>query len=69
MCVYIVGNRLEILQELLGLIDDVLIFKDRAVVGKVDSGRLRGQLAMNSLSVGMSLAECLESCDSLCSVE
>jgi len=42
MCIYVVGNRLKILQELLGLVDNVLILKDRTVVGKVDSSGLGG---------------------------
>lgn len=56
----IISDRLEVGQNFLGLIDDGLVLENRAVVGEVDSGRLRRELTLNALSVSMTLAEGLE---------
>lgn len=59
------SDRLEVLQELLGLIDNSLVLEHRAVVCKVDGGRLGGVLCVYPLCVAVTLAEGLESGDGL----
>ena len=67
MLVHIVGHGLEVAQNTLSLIDNSLVLKDRAVVGKVDGGGLGRVLAVNALSLSMALAESLQGCDGFCS--
>jgi hypothetical protein len=57
---------LELLEQLLCIIDDNLIFQYRTIVRKVDRSGLRGKSSVDSLSVAMPLAECLERRNGLC---
>ena len=61
----VVGDGLKVLQNLLRLINDGLVFEDRAVVGKVDGGGLSVELSLYPLCVRVALAEGLESSNSL----
>lgn len=56
---------LELLQQLLCLIDNSLVLQYRAVVGKVDGRWLGRQSPVDSLSVGIALAEGLEGSNGL----
>ena len=53
-------HRLEVLEDLLSLINDTLVFQDRTVVGEIDVCGLRLQLSSDALSVSMAFAEGLQ---------
>ena len=63
---HIVGDGLEVAEDLLGLVDNGLVAEDRAVVCEVDGRRLGRELAMDALGVGIALPERLEGRDGLC---
>ena len=62
----VVGDGLEVLQELLGLVNDSLVFENSTIVIEVDSGGLAVELSVYPLRVRVALAEGLESSDGLC---
>lgn len=62
----IVCHRLEGLQDLLSLIDDVLVLENSAVVCEVEFGGLRFQRGGNTLGVAVTLPKSLERGNSLC---
>ena len=63
----VVGDRLEVLNDLLGLVNDGLVLQHGAVVREVDGRRLRGILPVFALRVAVALAEGLDAGDGLCS--
>ena len=65
MRAHIVGDGLEVAEDLLGLVDNGLVAEDRAVVCEVDGRRLGRELAMDALGVGIALPERLEGRDRL----
>ena len=69
MRAHIVGDGLEVAEDLLGLVDNGLVAEHRAVVCEVDGRRLGRELAMDALGVGIALPERLEGRDGLCRVE
>lgn len=68
VCAHVVGDRLELLQELLGLVNDGGVPQNRAVVSEVNSGGLRIELRVDALGIRVPLAEGLEGGDGLCSI-
>ena len=64
--VHVVGDGLEVTEDLLGLVDDRLVAENRAVVLEVDRCRLCGELGMYPLGIHVALAEGLESSNGLC---
>jgi len=65
MRIHIIRHGLELLQQLLGLIDDGLVLQDGAVVRDIDGGGLRGVLVVDELGVVVPFAEGLEGGDGL----
>lgn len=63
----VVGDGLEVLQDLLGLINDSLVFQDRPIVREVDGRGLGVELGLYPLCVRVALAEGLEGGNGLCS--
>ena len=61
----VVGDGLEVPQQLLSLIDDGLVLEYRTIVRKVHCSGLRVELRVHPLRVAVTLAECLESGDGL----
>ena len=61
----VVGDGLEVPQELLSLVNDSLVLEYRTVVRKVDGGRLGVELRVNPLRIAVTLTERLESGDGL----
>lgn len=57
----VVGHRLEVLQQLLGLVNNSLVLQHRAVMSEIDGCRLRGVLVGEPLGIGVSLSEGLNS--------
>lgn len=66
LCVHIISHGLEVLQKLLGLINNGLVFKDGTIVGKIDIGGLAGILSIETLSVTMAFPEGLQRRDGFC---
>lgn len=62
----IIRDRLEVGQDLLRILDDLLVLQHGFVVRDVDCRGLRGELGVDALGIGVTLAEGLESRDSLC---
>ena len=67
VCAYIIRYRFELLKQFGSIVDNCFILEDRAVVFKIDCGRLGGILGLETLRFTVSLAERLEGCDCLCS--
>lgn len=65
MGIHIIGDGLERLQCLLGLVNDGLVLQDRTVVVEVDGGGLGGMGMSQSLGLAVAFAESLESGDGL----
>jgi hypothetical protein len=65
MRIHVIRHGLELLQQLLGLIDDGLVLQDGAVVRDIDGGGLRGVLVVDELGVVVPFAEGLEGGDGL----
>mgnify|MGYP007051635911 CR=1 FL=1 len=65
-CANVVGDGLELLQELLGLVNDSLVLQNGAVMSEVDGGGLIGVGGRHSLGVSVTLAEGLDSSNGLC---
>lgn len=40
LLIHVISDRLEVTEELLGFINDSLVFEDRSIVGEVNSGGL-----------------------------
>lgn len=57
---HVVGDGLEVLEDLLGLGNDVLVLEHLAVVGKVDVGALLLERGEGAASILVTLAESLE---------
>lgn len=66
MLAHVVSHWLEVTQDTLSLVDNSLVLKNGAVVGKVNGRRLGRVLAVNALSLSMALAESLKRCNSFC---
>ena len=66
---HIVGDRLEVAEDLLSLVDDSLVAENGAVVVKVNGRGLGCELGLDTLCVPVPLAERLEGRDGLCRVE
>lgn len=69
MFVNVISYRLEVFKKFGGIVYDSFVFEDRAVVLKVDCGRLRGILSLETLSFAVSLAECLEGGNGLYNIQ
>ena len=65
MSINIVCHGLELVQQFLGVIYDPLVFQNRTIVGEVNRRGLRGELSVNTLSIGVALAESLKSSNGL----
>jgi len=65
VCVHVIGDRFKLLQDLLRLINDGLIFQNGPVMGEIDCRRLVVILMRQSLGFAVALAEGLERSDSL----
>ena len=61
----VVGDGLEVPQELLSFINDSLVLEYRTVVRKVDGGRLGVELCVDPLRVAVTFTERLKSGDGL----
>ena len=64
--VHVVGDGLEVLQDLLGLVDDRLVLEDGAVVRKVDCRGLRCESVARQRRIVVALPERLQSRNGLC---
>lgn len=62
----VVRDRLEVLEQFLGLVDNLLVLEDGAVVRDVDRGRLRRERVAGELRVVVTFAEGLQRGDRLC---
>lgn len=61
----VVGGGLEVVQELLSLIDNGLVLQYRAVASEVNGGGLASEVVVNTLGIGVTLAEGLDGSDGL----
>ena len=61
----IVGGGLEVLQVLLGVVNNSLVLQNRAVVSEVNGGGLAGVVVVDTLGIGVTLAEGLDGSDGL----
>lgn len=69
VCVHIICDRLEIFEELGGLVDDGFVFEDGTVVLKVHRGGLGSVLGLNTLGLAVTFAEGLEGRNGLCATK
>lgn len=66
VCACVISNRIEVLQKLLGFINNGLVLQDRTVVRKIDSCGLRRVLGLETRSVSMAFTEGLQSGNGFC---
>lgn len=53
----VVGHRLEVLEGLLGLVDNSLVLQHITIMREIYAGRLGFELSVDALCVSMALAE------------
>jgi len=65
MCVHAIGDKFELLQDLLCLVNNGLVLQHEPVMGEIDCRRLVVILMRQPLGLGVMLAEGLERSDCL----